>query len=212
MRIAGFRSLSRAAAATFGLASALAACRGADASTADDGWSGAVLPDAVERADFTLTDTDGKPFAFRDETAGFLTLIFFGYTYCPDICPVHMANLGAVLDRQSYETRSRVKVIFVTTDPARDSPERIRTWLDGFGPSFIGLRGPIEEVNRIQRVLGLPESVAGEVRDDGSYDVGHAASVLAFPPDGPARLAYLFGTRQADWERDLPRLLRGDTP
>jgi protein SCO1/2 len=190
-----------------------AACTGADASPpGTGGWRGAVLDEPVPRPDFTLTDTEGQPFDFRARTDGALTLVFFGYTSCPDICPVHMANLGAVLERQSWETRSRTRVVFVTTDPERDTPDVIRTWLDRFDPSFVGLRGPIEEVNRIQRAMRMPESVAGVVRPDGSYDVGHAASVLAFSPDGAAHVAYLFGTRQADWEHDLPRLLRGDTP
>lgn len=192
---------------------AAAACGGADAAPPrTDGWRGAVLGEPVPRPAFTLSDTEGEPFDFRAETDGFLTLVFFGYTSCPDICPVHMANLGAVLERQSYETRARTRVVFVTTDPERDTPEVIRAFLDRFDPSFIGLHGSTEEVNRIQRAMRLPESVAGEVRDDGGYDVGHAASVLAFAPDGPARVAYLFGTRQADWEHDLPRLLRGDRP
>jgi protein SCO1/2 len=195
------------------LAPVLLACSGADATPASDtGWRGAVLAEAVARPEFTLTDTDGEPFDFRARTDGLLTLVFFGYTSCPDICPVHMANLGAVLDRQSYEVRARTRVIFISTDPDRDTPDVIRAWLDRFGPSFIGLRGPIGEVNRIQRAMRLPESVAGDVREDGTYDVGHAAGILAFSPDGPAHLTYLFGTRQADWEHDLPRLLRGDTP
>jgi protein SCO1/2 len=124
------------------------------------------------------------------------------------VCPVHLANLAAVLERFPYDVRSRVKVVFVTTDPHRDTPERIRTWLDGFAPSFIGLHGPLDEVNRIQQELGLPVAGAGLARRDGSYDVGHAASILAFLPDGPARVAYPFGTRQADWQHDLPLLLR----
>lgn len=190
-----------------------AACGGAGASPANhDGWRGTVLPDSVERPEFTLADTRGEPFAFRDETGGYLTLVFFGYTSCPDICPVHMANLGAVLQRQSYEVRSNTRVVFVTTDPDRDTPEVMRAWLDRFDSSFIGLHGPIEEVNRIQRAMRLPEAIAGEVRSDGSYDVGHAAAVLAFLPDGPAYHMYPFGTRQADWEHDLPRLLRGERP
>jgi protein SCO1/2 len=173
-------------------------------------WRGAELPAPVERPSFTLLDTHGQPFDFATETRDRLALLFFGYASCPDVCPVHMANLAAVLERQPFDVRSRVVVIFVSTDPVRDSPARIRTWLDGFDTSFIGLSGDLAEVNRIQAALGLPPADLGEPRGDGEYDVGHAASVLAFPPDGPARRAYPFGTRQADWEHDLPRLLRGD--
>ena len=171
-------------------------------------YRGTVLAEPVPRIDFTLTDTRGERFSFREQTDSSLTLLFFGYTHCPDVCPVHMANLAAVLERFPYDVRSRVKVVFVTTDPQRDTPERIRSWLDGFAPSFIGLHAPLDEVNRIQQQLRLPVAGAGQTRPDGAYDVGHAASILAFPPAGPARVAYPFGTRQADWQHDLPLLLR----
>lgn len=171
-------------------------------------WRGSVLSEPIPRPSFTLPDTDGRPWDFAAETRGKLALLFFGYTNCPDVCPVHMANLAAVLDRQPYEVREQVVVIFVTTDPARDTPERIRSWLDGFSTGFVGLRGDLDVVNGIQESLGLGAAEAGEIRSEGDYDVGHAAGVLAFPPGGPARLMYFFGTRQADWEHDLPRLLR----
>lgn len=187
---------------------AFTAC-GIEAPAADTRtYRGTVLDAPVARIDFTLTDTRGELFSFREQTDGSLTLLFFGYTHCPDVCPVHMANLAAVLERFPYDVRNRVKVVFVSTDPHRDTPERIRTWLDGFAPYFIGLHGPLEEVNRIQQQLGLPVAGTGQARADGSYDVGHAASILAFLPGGPARVAYPFGTRQADWEHDLPLLLR----
>ena len=188
----------------------LAGC-GAQAPAAEadaDGFRGTALTEPLPRVDFTLTDTQGQPFAFRERTDGRLTFLFFGYTSCPDVCPVHMTNLAAVLQRFPHDVRSRVMVVFVTTDPERDTLERIRDWLDGFDPSFIGLRGPVDEVNRIQTQFNLPAAGVGQLRPDGSYDVGHAASILAFQPDGPARLAYPFGTRQADWEHDIPLLLR----
>lgn len=162
----------------------------------------------IERPDFTLTDTRGRPYSFLEETRGRVALLFFGYTHCPDVCPIHMANIGQVMKGVPAEDRHRVKVVFVSTDPARDTPERIREWLDVFDPSFVGLRGTIEEVNRIQNQVGLPASALDEPDEDGNYLVGHAASVLAFSADGPARLRYPFGTRQEAWAHDLPKLLK----
>jgi protein SCO1/2 len=159
-----------------------------------------------EKADFALLDTEGAPFNFREETDGYVTLLFFGYTYCPDVCPIHMANIGAVLDDFPFEVRRQVKVVFVTTDPERDTPERLRLWLDNFDPSFIGLRGSREEVNEIQVALGLPASTIEET-DEGGYGIGHSARVLAFTKDNLAHLAYPFGTRQSDWASDLPKLV-----
>jgi protein SCO1/2 len=166
------------------------------------------------RPDFTLTDTRGRPYDFRKETEGKVALLFFGYARCPDVCPVQMAGMAAVLRDLPWEVRDRIEVVFVTTDPERDTPDRLRDWLSGFDPAFVGLRGKIEEVNRIQAGLDLPPSVRlSEAPGDGdayevddSYEIGHAAQVLAFTPDDRMRLAYPFGTRQADWKHDLPRL------
>lgn len=192
-------------------AAAMAGCSGADAgqrAAAGEG-RGIALDSPIERPDFRLTATDGTTFDFRRDTEGRLALLFFGYTHCPDICPVHMTNLAAVLRQLPYDARSRVAVVFVSTDPERDTGPRIREWLDAMDPTFIGLRGTIDEVNAVQRAVGLPPAQAGPETGDG-YAVGHAAQILAFPPDRPARMAYPFGTRQADWLADIPRLL--DSP
>ncbi len=180
---------------------------GSGRNDAANGFRGVML-EPGPRPDFTLTDTRGRPFDFRRETDGKVALLFFGYTHCPDVCPVQMAGIAAVLRDLPWEIRDRIEVVFVTTDPARDTPDRLRDWLSGFDPAFVGLRGGIEEVNRIQAGLDLPPSVrlSAAPLDRVSYEVGHAAQVLAFAPDDRMRLAYPFGTRQADWKHDLPRL------
>lgn len=173
------------------------------------GYRGVVL-EPGPRPDFTLSDVDGKAFGFREETESQLALLFFGYTNCPDICPVHMAGIASVLRDLPWEVRDRIRVVFVSTDPGRDTPERMREWLSGFDPRFIGLRGDMEAVNRIQAKLALPPAIRGAVppdgEDGGGYEVGHAAQVLVFGA-GDRRLAYPFGTRQADWRHDLPLLV-----
>jgi len=156
-------------------------------------------------ADFTLADTAGRPFHFAREARGYLTLLFFGYTHCPDICPVHLANLAAVLSDLPWDLRQRIRVVFVTTDPARDTPAALRRWLDSFDPAFIGLSGSVARINAAQALLGIPPLVREE-RSPGNYIIGHAAQVIAFTPDGRTRVDYPFGTRQADWAHDLPLL------
>jgi len=166
-----------------------------------------VLPAALPKPELVLTDTRGMAFDLRRETSGYLTLVFFGYTSCPDVCPIHMANLGAVLRDLRPSVRERIKVVFVTTDPARDTPERLRTWLDNFDRTFIGLTGDSATINAAQRALYLPLPQIGPADSAGSYEVGHAAAVVAFTPDDSARVMYPFGIRQADWANDLPKLL-----
>lgn len=170
------------------------------------GGGGVALADPVAKVPFTLTATDGRPYRFVEETEGYVTLLFFGYTNCPDVCPVHMANLAAVLHRLPYGAASAIKVVFVTTDPERDTPARIREWLDQFDPSFVGLTGTQEQVADLQRAFRLAPAVREE-RDDGDYLVSHAAHIMAFTRDDSAHVVFPFGTRQSDWMRELPRLV-----
>ncbi len=181
-------------------------CRSGNDGASSTGYRGTVLPQPRQKVEFTLTDTEGEPFDFWEQTAGFVTLVFFGYTYCPDVCPIHMANIGTVLKGLPFELRRQIKVIFITTDPERDTPERLRIWLDNFDASFVGLRGTQEKVNEIAVSLGLPPSVRVETEDEG-YQVGHSAYVMAFTKDNRAHVIYGFGTRQADWAHDLPKLV-----
>lgn len=191
------------------LAVVLGGCGGSESEIPTDGdsWAGWSLDDPIPRPDFVLTDTEGDAYDFLAETRGDLTLLFFGYTHCPDVCPVQMANLAEVLRDLPHEMSSRIQVVFVTTDPVRDTPERMREWLGQMHPSFIGLRGSLEEVQGVQARLGLPPAAIAEDDGSGDYFVGHAAQVIAFEPDGPARRVYPYGIRQRDWLRDLPRML-----
>lgn len=184
------------------------ACGPAGAGDGEGRYRGRVLPRPIEKPAFTLTDTRGEPYDFAARTEGKLTLLFFGYTHCPDICPVHMANLGAVLADLPFEVTREIRVVFVSTDPERDTAERLDEWLGNFDPDFVGLRGSREEVNRIEESVLLPSSFAEEDPETGELLVAHAAQVLAFTPDGQAHIVYPFGTRQADWAHDLPLLVR----
>jgi len=196
------------AAALIGLAG-LAACGPRTASAGGgsaDGLHGAELTPALPKPAFTLTDEAGHPFDFRRETDGYLTFLYFGYTHCADVCPVQMANLAGALHQMSPEDVQRIKVVFVTTDPARDSAARLKQWLGFFDRSFIGLTGTPAALRAAQ----VASRVAPAEREDlpgGGYGVGHAAQVLVFTTDDSERAEYPFGIRQADWAHDLPRLL-----
>lgn len=190
-------------------ASALVACTPSPPTQTGGRYNGIELEPAKPKVDFRLTDTGGRPFDFRARTDGHVTLLFFGYTSCPDVCPVHMANIAEALDRLSPGEREQVRVVFVSTDPDRDTPERIRSWLAHFDPSFIGVRGALADVNRIEQQFGLAPSVTSPTGPaDTAYAVGHAAQILAFTPDDSLRVYYPFGTRQQDWAKDLPRLIQ----
>ena len=120
------------------------------------GVRGVKLSPARGKPDFTLETTDGQPFRFQADTRGTVTLLYFGYMNCPDVCPLHLSNIAAALKRLQPDDQARVRVVFVTTDPARDTPAQLRGWLNNFDPRFIGLRGGLDSVNQIQARLGLP--------------------------------------------------------
>lgn len=162
----------------------------------------------IPKPDFVLTRTDGTPFDFRRETDGFVTLLFFGYTNCPDICPVHLANIASALKKLGPEVNNAVKVVFVTNDPARDTPEVLRTYLDHFDPRFIGLTGDSLAIADAMRQLSLSPIVREEGTQPGGYTIGHSAIVLAFTRDDLAHVVYPFGIRQDDWASDLVLLSR----
>jgi protein SCO1/2 len=189
-----------------------AGCAGggdAPAGEGSGGIRGTVIDPPLEKPDFVMMDTEGKPFDFRTATRDRLTLLFFGYTNCPDVCPVTMANLGAVIGRYPSATRDRIRVVFVTTDPVRDTPQRMREWLDRFDADFVGLYGDVGIVDRVETALGLPVAQRPDSMAMGmDYPVGHSARVLVFTPDNNGRVTYGFGTRQEDWIHDLPLLLQ----
>jgi protein SCO1/2 len=164
------------------------------------------------KPDFTLETTDGKPFHFVSDTHGSVTLLYFGYTKCPDVCPLHMANIASALKQLEPSDQAQVKVVFVTTDPTRDTPEVLRAWLDNFDKRFIGVRGSLDSVNAIQAKLDLPpatmEAMDPKAAGPGMYGMGHAAQVLAFTPDDSLRTEYPSGYKVADWVNDLPKLAR----
>ena len=185
-------------------ATALAACAAPPDEARDPdalALRGAAPLAPMEKVAFTLQDARGGTFDFRRETDGHITLLYFGYTSCPDVCPVQMATLAAALREVGPEVRSRVLTIFVTVDPARDTPERLRTWLGAFDSTFVGLRGTPEEIARALAFYRYPtpETSGEEV----GYTVSHPALLYAFTPDNLGRALYGPETTRATWAHDL---------
>jgi protein SCO1/2 len=188
----------------------LAGCRPAAPKAVNlDGLAGPKVTPPIVKPDFVLNTTEGTPFSFRQETEGYATLLFFGYTHCPDVCPVHLANIAAALKTLNPDVGARLKVVFVTTDPARDTPEALRAWLDKFDKRFVGLVGTRDEVNTVLQQMRLPPFAVDSTPGDTTYYVDHVAMVLGFTRDDLAHVVYPFGVKQSDWANDLVILTRG---
>ena len=173
----------------------------------DASYRGGLVTPPLPKPAFTLTDTSGAPFDFRQRTQGYVTLLFFGYTYCPDQCPMHMTALGAALKRMPSAIADQVKLVFVTTDPARDTAQVLRRWLDFFDRRSAGLTGSEAAIEGVQRAAGVPvASKSGPA--DGNYSVTHANFVIAYSKDNLAHVIYPGGVSKEDWIHDLPLLVR----
>ena len=124
-----------------------------------NGWlHGTVLNPPLPAPSQTLEDTDGRPFSIADQAHTHVTVLFFGYIHCPDVCPTTMADLAAARRKLPTTPRQKVTVVFVTEDPRRDTPAALRTWLDRIDPSFIGLIGGNTTSKAMLNQLYLPET------------------------------------------------------
>lgn len=180
-------------------------------------YKGTELGRTLEKPAITLTDTSGQAYDFRARTAGKVTLLYFGYTNCPDVCPTTMADIAQALGKISAEDRANVNVVFVTTDPERDTPAELGEWLHAVDPSFVGLTGPLDQIMAAAKSVGValePPVVAA----DGKVTSTHGTQVIAYSPDGIARVIYLAsvgmnpdgtpaGITADDFAHDLPILI-----
>lgn len=175
-------------------------------------WAGTVLAEPLERPDVQLADTSGEIVDLSEDPDEAVTLVMFGYTNCPDVCPISLATLASALDSMEPEVSRNIRMVFITADPHRDTPEVLRSYLDQYDERFIGLTGSDVEIVAAQEEANVPPAVIEDADEQGDYAVGHATQMIAYQRDGAARIVYPFGTREADWTRDLPRLVAGDRP
>jgi protein SCO1/2 len=169
-------------------------------------YRGGLVTPPLPKPHFVLTDTSGTQFDFWNRTRGSITLLFFGYTYCPDECPMHMANLGAALKRLPPRLAGQVKLVFVTTDATRDTRVELRRWLNKFDKRFVGLTGTPAALDAAQKAAGVP--LAQKTNSgNGHYSVAHANFVVAYTKDNLAHIIYPGGVSEGDWIHDLPILV-----
>lgn len=161
-------------------AALLAGCSGGG------GWHNPVVAGAAPDLKLQLTRAaDGHPVQ-ADQFAGKVTLLYFGYTYCPDICPMTLSNLARSL-RALGPAADHVRVLFVTVDPDRDTPKVLAQYVKAFGPQFVGLSGTPDEIATIAKRYRVAYSVKPDPDPD-RYVVTHSSSVYVFDRQGHARL------------------------
>lgn len=169
-------------------------------------YQGAVLSKPLALPKTQLTATDGTRFDFATADPGTLRLVFFGYTHCEDTCPTTMADIAAALRKVPVEMRERTRVVFVTSDPKRDTLPVMRKWLDRFDKTFVGVTGTDAQIAAVAKAMGVP-LLPEEKLPSGGYDIPHGAQVIPYTPDDKAHLIWLGGTQVKQFRSDIVKLL-----
>lgn len=168
-------------------------------------YQGSLINPPAPAADFTLSDQNGNPFRLSDQR-GKVVLIFFGYTSCPDVCPVTLSEFKQVKQKLGDQSQD-VRFVFITVDPERDTPERLGAYLANFDPSILGLTGDQAALDAVYKSYG----VAHEKVDAGSaagYLINHTAITYAIDKNGNWRLTYPFGIETEKLVQDVSHLVR----
>ena len=168
-------------------------------------FQGSVIDPPVQAIDFTLSDPSGKDFRLSDQK-GKVVLLFFGYTNCPDECPVTLADFVKIKARLG-ERADQVEFVLITTDPERDTPARMQEYLANFDPAFVGLVGSHAGLETVWDAYG----VYREEVDIGSASgpiVDHSTRIYLIDANGNLRVTYLFGTESDSMADDVAYLLQ----
>jgi protein SCO1/2 len=186
-----------------GVLLALTGCSASNVKAGD--LHGTVLDPPFTVSKQALVDTDGNLYSLATNTHKPLTLVFFGYTNCPDICGTVMGNLASAMTRLDDRDRAQVDVVFVTTDPARDTGPVLRHYLDRFDTSFIGLTGPIDQIAAVGKSVAVG---MGQKLPTGGYDVNaHTTQVTGIDSDDEAPIYWGRSTSSLQFAQDIHTLL-----
>ena len=181
----------------WGLLVALTAC------SRDDSWNLTDISNIVPPLEFTLTNSSGEivnASAYR----GKVTLLFFGYTHCPDVCPTTLAGISQAINKLGPQADG-VRVLFVTVDPKRDNPEILKSYVRAFGPQLVGLRGTDDQLRKLSKRYHVAYSL-GKPDKQGNYTVTHSGTVFIFDKQGRARLLAVGDNGPDIIAQDLRRL------
>lgn len=185
----------------------LTACGGSDEPSEAATLTG-ITHIAYPASDAELTTLDGDPFSLATDLDKPLTLVFFGYTHCPDICPLVMSTLAAAMARLDQAERDQVQVLFITSDPGRDTPVILRGYLDHYDPAFDGLTGDIDTIAEVAKSLHIYVSDGTEL-PGGGYDFNaHGTQITGMTPDGNATILWSQDISPATLATDIRILLQ----
>ena len=165
---------------------------------------------AYDLPDISLTDTSGAAYNLRTGNAASpvpepMTALFFGYSNCPDVCTGILADMATARNRMAAELKTRVRLVCITTDPARDTPSVLKTYLERIDPHFVGLTGEVATIVSVAESVGVAIE-DGQKLPSGGYDVVHGTQVIGFGKDHRAAVVWMYPTPVGDLRADFETL------
>ncbi|MFG0804996.1 SCO family protein [Pseudomonas fluvialis] len=164
-----------------------------------------LLPQSRAWPNLPLLDQHGEVLPVS-RLQGKWTLVFFGYTFCPDICPTTLAELRQLLGSLPAEQRQQVQVLMVSVDPQRDPPQQLRDYLAYFDPDYIGLTGQLDDIQQLANALSIP-FIPGDSSQE-NYTVDHSGNLALLGPDGRQQGFIRAPLNLAQLQQQLPKLLQ----
>ncbi|BBP80428.1 MULTISPECIES: SCO family protein [Pseudomonas] len=143
-----------------------------------------LLPQSRTLPSISLTDQDGKPVAVN-ELKDKWSLLFFGYTFCPDICPTTLAQMRELKGLLPEAARNNLRVVLVSVDPNRDTPQQLKQYLGYFDPAFVGYTGELASIQKLANAVSIPFIPADTSKEN--YTVDHSGNLVVIGPDGTQR-------------------------
>jgi protein SCO1 len=176
------------------------------ATAAEPAFKSGALEPPRPAPDFALKKPDGTEFRLSRQR-GVVVALAFGYTFCPDVCPTTLAELAAVRAKLGGDA-NKLAVVFITVDPERDGPERLRSYTAAFDRTFTGLTGSAEQLAAVRQAYGVTARKRIVPGTSAAYLIDHSAFVYVIDAEGRLRLMFLFGTSIDDMAHDIHLLLR----
>lgn len=172
--------------------------------------SGTWLEPGQPLPELTVVDQNGQPFG-RDRLAGHWSLLFFGFTSCPDICPTTLAMLGELeKSLANMDAADRPRIVFVSVDPERDTPERVAAYVGFFSPAFTGVTGSPAGIEEFAKALHVPYAIVP--LSDGNYTVDHSSALFLVGPGAELRAIFSAPHSPATLGADLRRIVAHADP
>lgn len=168
-------------------------------------FHGTILQSSTEAANFTLMSSNGQRVSL-DDFRGKLVVLYFGYTFCPDVCPATLVEIAGAMNILGEDAK-KVQAIMVSVDPERDTPEQLAEYVAHFDPNFLGVTGTPEEIAELATLYGIYYE-KHEGSEASGYLIDHTATVMVIDQEGYLKLLLPFGTTAQDMADDLAYLLK----